>query len=100
MNVCKTTFCICYCRDIKAQSERVACTAQEKTAAQAAIASWSAIEDQQKQLLRTLAKAEYDLVLLRLDEKHVSILHLISMVYTAYWITLSQALSVAAPARN
>ncbi|KAL0051562.1 hypothetical protein WJX82_009818 [Trebouxia sp. C0006] len=57
-------------RDIKAQSERVACTAQEKTAAQAAIASWSAIEDQQKQLLRTLAKAEYDLVLLRLDEKH------------------------------
>ncbi len=89
MNVCKSTFCMEWCcRDIKAQSERVACTAQQKTAAQAAIASWSEIQDKQKQLSRTLAKAEYDLVLLRLDEKHVSILHLISMVYTAYCIRL------------
>jgi len=60
-------------RDIKAQSERAACTAQQKTAAQAAIASWSGIQDKQKQLSRTLAKAEYDLVLLRLDEKHAQV---------------------------
>lgn len=89
MNVCNFTFCIgWWCRDVKAQSEGAARTAQQKTAAQAAIASWSESQDQQKQLSRTLAKAEYDLVLLRLDEKHVSILHLIYGVHS----TLNQAL--------
>ncbi len=67
--------CPVVCRDVKKQQDEASLQQQQKTTARDAIKNEFKHTEQQKDLTKSLLRAKFELEMLVLDDKHVSMAH-------------------------